>query len=90
MQSKSKRGEWVMRKLVSDEWDAKKDCQAGARTRKGPTSSRRAREGRELDQEDRTVSSNLPHLSSRREVRFGLSEARAQRPGGIRSEEELA
>jgi hypothetical protein len=74
-----------MRKPVREGCDAKKDCQAGARTRKGPTSSSRVREGREFDQEDRTVLSILPHLSSRREVRFGLSDARAQRPGGVRS-----
>lgn len=75
-----------MRKPVSDGWDAKKDCQAGARTRKGPTSSRRVREGRERHQESMTKLSILPHFSSRREVRFGLSEARAQRPGGVMSE----
>jgi hypothetical protein len=74
-----------MRKLVREGCEAKKDCQAGARTRKGPTSSSRVREGREFDQEDMTVLSILPHLSSRREVRFGLSEARAHRPGGVRS-----
>jgi hypothetical protein len=69
-----------MKKLVREGCDAKKDCQAGARTRKGPTSSSRVREGREFDQEGRTVLSILPHLSSRREVRFVfvLSDARAE------------
>lgn len=78
-----------MRKPVSDGWDSKKDCQAGARTRNGPTSSRRVRDGREWDQEDRTVLSILPHLSSLREVRFGLSDARVQSPGGVRSAKKM-
>lgn len=74
-----------MRKLVSEGCDAKNDCQADARTKNGPTSSRRAREGSECDQDSRTVLSILPQLSRRREVRFGFSDASAQRPGGVRS-----
>lgn len=76
-----------MRKPVREGWEAKKDCHMGARTRKGPRSSRRVSEERELDHAEITVSSILPHRSSRRDVRFGLRDASVQRPGGMRSTE---
>lgn len=75
-----------MRNPVRRGWDAKKDCQAGARTRKGPRSSRRVRLGSESAQEEMTASSMRPQNLSWREVRFGLRKPRVQSPGDVKSE----
>jgi hypothetical protein len=64
MHSKLNLGEYVMRKLVREGYNAKKDCQAGVYTWKGLMSSSHVREGKEFDKEDRTVLSILLHLSS--------------------------